>query len=163
MNIEQDLYVDIHSLDEMIKDQPLKLFQYIELVSSEKEILGDLELQLAVKTAQTEKLIRAGEYPDAKDVKITEGTVKALLADDKGLVDLQKKIIKQKAYVAKLSGAVDAFQHRKHSINGAITLWSQGYFADNFKPTGERRGNRSVSSDATVAAAMKGTVRRGIE
>lgn len=133
MNIEKDLFVDIHSLDEMIKDQPQKLFQYSDALAEAKQVLGDLELQLSVKTAQVEKLIRAGEYEPAKDVKITEGTVKAFLADDAELIDMQAAIIKQKSYVAKLSGAVDAFQHRKHSINNAIQLWSQNYFSDNFK------------------------------
>ena len=133
MNIEKDLFVDLQALDEMIKDQPIKLFRYSEALAEEKEKLGDLELQLSIKTAKVEKAIRAGEYAPAKDVKLTEGTVKAFIADDIDLIELHKQIIKQKSYVAKLAGVVDAFQHRKHSINNGITLWTQNYYADNFK------------------------------
>lgn len=130
MNIERDLAIDKFNLDKEAVEHATRLFSYSELFNDEKKKLADIELELEIKTASKARDIRSGTYPGTKDQKITEGAVKEILATDTDLIDLQKKIIDQKSYVAKIGSVVDAFQHRKYMIIKTIDLFLANYFSD---------------------------------
>jgi len=143
MNIEKDLSIDKFNLDKEAVEHSSKLFQYSEMLTEEKKNLSDIELQLEIQSASVARQIRSGDYPGTKDLKLTEGVVKEIVSTDQTLVDLQRKIIEQKAYVAKLAAVVDAFQHRKYMIIKTIDLFLANYFTD-IKPS---KTNTSVDME----------------
>lgn len=153
LNFLQDIEVDEYDLVEMQKDQPEKLFIYSEELTKAKEKLDNLTLQVNITSAEVDKKIRSGNYPEAEGIKLTETSIKSLIDSDKNLNSLKMEVIKQKALVGKIQAAVDAFHNRKSSINNLVTLWVGNYYAE--EPTKRDKNNVMEAQKQGIANITK--------
>lgn len=111
---------EIGDLAEEIAHQA-SLFQfYGETLADEEEKLSRLELQLEQLSAETEIKYRGDSEASGK--KITEGLVKATLANDEALNKLRGDIITQEKTVATLKNAVRALDQKGEQLSNLVRL-----------------------------------------
>jgi hypothetical protein len=91
-----------------------------------------------------------------ENVKVTDSTIKALVAKD-DLVDACKEILrKAKLWRYRLEGIVKSLEHKKSEIDNLVVLWSKGYY---MVDTGMPRSGLDEASDAIRNQMNKGDER----
>lgn len=160
LNFEQDVKIDKYNLDSELQNHSDVLYYYDEVVSEEKRILSNMELELSVLEAETAYKIRNGSY--GFDGKVTEGVVKELIEKDKDVVALRKKIIEQKRIVSRTASAAESMRQRRYMLQKLVDLYIYEYY-NSVKENGSRpsmAGGRNVEDDQIEGLASRRRRRR---
>ena len=115
--------------DESVKQVSLCLY-WNDLYAAARTEADKLKVELDRAEAEAELKLRR-EPPD--DVKLTEGTVKALVAADKLVAVIQDRLLEAKAQVYRLEAATKAIDHRKSQLDNLVQLFVKGYFSGTSK------------------------------
>ena len=129
VNINTDHFRVIDLADDIRKQS--SLFQYYgKLAINAKREAAQAKLRLKTATGEKELALRA--EADAKGKKYTENQIKALLATDQDLIDLENELIDAEATSGLLETAKWAMDHKKSMIDDAVRLEVSGGFNGNF-------------------------------
>ena len=118
--------------DESVKQVSLCLYWNDEYASARTEA-DKLKVELDRAEADAELKLRR-EPP--QDVKLTEGTVKALVAESPKARKTQDQLLGAKARVYSLEAATKAIDHRKSQLDNLVQLYVKGYYSGTSKDAG---------------------------
>ena len=128
MNYEQDMRIDVDSLDVEWVDQPTLMLRYTKIAAEARMALDRAKENLGIVKAEIDLTIR--KDPEKYDIiKITESAIQSaiILDTDYGLVN--EKCL-QAAYEFDMAqGAVKAVDQRKQALENLVKLHGLQYFA----------------------------------
>ena len=128
MNYEQDMRIDVDSLDVEWADQPTLMLRYTKIAAEARMALDRAKENLGIVKAEIDLTIR--KDPEKYDIiKITESAIQSaiILDTDYGLVN--EKCL-QAAYEFDMAqGAVKAVDQRKQALENLVKLHGLQYFA----------------------------------
>ena len=145
--LESELRINKFKLDdESVKQVSLCLYWNDEYAAARTE--ADKQ-KVELDRAEGEAELRLRREPP-EDIKLTEGTVKALVVVDKHVVAIQSQLLTAKARVYSLEAATKAIDHRKSQLDNLVQLYVKGYYS-------------GTSKDATteVSSAVRAGLNRG--
>lgn len=127
-DLKRLLEIDINALDVEWTEHPKEFMEISEELADSKKKLDNLRFKLDVAEADEENSIRSD--PESHGItKITEGLVKAALANSEKLQASKRRIIDQQYEVNLLSSCVTALEHKKRALEKLVTLQGQQYYA----------------------------------
>ena len=115
--------------DESVKQVSLCLYWNDEYALARTEA-DKLKVELDRAEADAELKLRR-EPP--QDVKLTEGTVKALVAESPKVRKTQDQLLAAKARVYSFEAATKAIDHRKSELDNLVQLYVKGYYSGTSK------------------------------
>jgi len=127
-DLKELLEIDIDALDVEWTEHPKVFMEISEELADARKKLDTLRFKLDVAEADEENSIRSD--PESHGItKITEGLVKAALANSEKLQATKKRIIDQQHEVGLLASCVSALEHKKRALEKLVILHGQQYFA----------------------------------
>lgn len=152
-NVTRDLRINKYKLDEECAKQSTLYLYYSDLLAEAKaeedraddeldRILGEVEMRLR------------DDPPEG--VKVTDSTIKALVAKDDSVDRAKEALRKAKKRRYQLDGIVNAMGHKKSELDNLVVLWSKGYYMTD---TGSFRNGNDDASDALRNNLNKGEER----
>jgi hypothetical protein len=137
MNYENDLDIDIHSLDEEWLGQSVLFMRYAEKAADAKKEVDEAKQRMEITEAEIDSVIR--HNPDEYDVngKLTETIISKAVALSEAVQKATEEYIDAKHQADILSRAVVAFDHRKKALENLVYLHGQSYFSSPRPPEGK--------------------------
>lgn len=131
VSILNTLRINKYKLDDECENQPNLYFYWSKQLTDEKSNKMRLENKLEYLSAKADLDLRKSP---PEGVKITEGSIKALLAEDKSLQRVKESILDSKERIYHLESVVRALEQRRSDLDNLVVLYSKNYFA---LPTGK--------------------------
>ena len=149
-NVQRDVRINKYKLDEECARQSTLYLYYSDLLAEAKadedaaddaldKILGTVEMKLR------------DNPPDG--VKVTDSTIKALVAKDDEVDKAKEKLRKAKKWKYRIEGIVNSMGHKKSELDNLVVLWSKGYYMSD---AGTPRTGGDSASDR-----LRGNLNRG--
>lgn len=172
MNINDDLAIDPHKLDEEWLKQPVLYMQYSELVSKAQKVKDEAKEKIEVTKAELDSNIRSNpekyDAPTDKkgEYKITEAWITGAILRDIRYQDAVKDFNEKNYELNMLQAAVKSFDHKKKALENIVQLWQGSYFStpkskDDIQP-GKRLPESVVEKAVeTQRKSLKRKSRRG--
>jgi len=120
-----DCRINKYRLDDECSEQSSKYLYYSELQAGAKDQESSDQDALERIKAEVEMKIR--ENPP-EGVKITEGSVKALVDSSKEVEEARKRLREARNYRHRVDAVVNSLGHRKAMLDDLTVLWSKGYY-----------------------------------
>jgi len=153
-DLKELLEIDIDALDVEWIEHPKVFMEVSEELADAKKKLDTLRFKLDVSEADEENSIRSD--PEKHGItKITEGLVKAALANSEKLQSGKRRIIEQQHEVTLLASCVTALEHKKRALEKLVILHGQQYFAGPAAP----RVSAALAEDTAKQRARSGRKR----
>ena len=127
MNYTEDLEIDQDYLDSEWGKQPSLYMQYADASAKADKIRDELKQELTVLKARLTHGVFQGNIAIAKT---TADAVKAYVESNEEVVTKGKELIQLQYDSSVLSGAVEAFQHRKKALEKLTDLFVFGWNAE---------------------------------
>jgi hypothetical protein len=122
----ENVKINRFHLEKECERQPSLYMYESDLLAEAKEDRDFEEDELDRLLGKRELEIRDNP-PDG--FKVTEGSVKAALANDDLIIAQKKKFRRSKARVARQEGIVKAMEQRKSMLESLTIMWSKGYYS----------------------------------
>ena len=119
-----DIRINRYKLDEECERQSTLFLFYSNLLADAKIAEDAAEDHLDEILSKTELRIRN----DPPNGKMTESSVKALVASDESVLKAKEQLRKEKAERYKFDGIVSSFGHKKSELDNLTIQWSKGYY-----------------------------------
>ena len=132
-DLNQDVKINRFKLEEECEMHPSIYNYYSELEAEQISKINKLELKLKFISGEVELELRK---KPPEDMKVTNDTIKALLATNKKINDLEMQIANENTILLHLKSAVKSLEHKKSELNNLVSLYQSQYFS---KPTGHRK------------------------
>lgn len=126
-DFEKDLSINKFKLDEECMSHPSIYFKYADAQREAKNEVSRLKDKLELVKAEQNTKIR-DELTKA-GTKVTEALINAELAKNNKVQIITEKLRTAEDVYAKLSVAVQAFEHRKSELDNMVKLYCSGYFS----------------------------------
>lgn len=141
--IDFDIQIDEHRLDEEWLEQPRKYFRYAAKLADARRELDAAKAALDVTRAVTDRAIR--EDPAKFGLsKITEKSIEATVPVQKPCMEGQAAVIEARHDVDILQAAVGSLEQRRKALEHLVTLLMANYFASPRAPDGAKDRMREM-------------------
>lgn len=128
MNYEKDVEIDGEALDQEWLAQPSLMMQYTKHSAKKRKLLEEAKQNLDIAKAEADRKIRTN--PEKFGIeKITETVVANAVLNENGYKQAYTEYLEAKYEADMAQGAVNAFEHRKSSLENLVRLYGQQYFA----------------------------------
>jgi hypothetical protein len=152
---DNDFTIDAFNLDQEWIGQPDLYRRYAEALADAKQEYDHFRIEANLHRAEVELEIRSDPAEFGIE-KVTEGTVKAVLESNDGVVSNDRKVVDAKHKVAVLEAAVQALDHRKRALSDLVSLHLSDYYS---KPTA-REEDKPAMDEVVKRKTRKGHKRR---
>ncbi|WP_405291887.1 hypothetical protein [Methanobrevibacter sp.] len=149
-DFEKDLSINKYRLDEECLSHSSLYFKYAEAQQEAKNRVSRAKNNLEL--VQSERNLAIREELTKKGTKYTESMVDKLVAADELVIKAKNKLFNVESVYAKLSVAVQAFEHRKSELDNLVKLYCSGYYS---LPTNGGTGVRKSVNDQTSREMRK--------
>jgi tetrahydromethanopterin S-methyltransferase subunit G len=136
-DFNEEVKINKFKLEDESERHPNLYYFYSDLLDEAKWKKDEIEKKLEFVTAREELKIRKNP---PKDVKITEGSIKALLVVNEEVVKLKDKLVEIKREVYHFKTAVEAIEQRNSRLKDLTSLYISGYFS---KPSGHQKNTNT--------------------
>ena len=130
MSYKSDMEIDLSRLEENLKEQASLVMKYGEEWAEKTKERDRAKENLAVIDSEIDTETRKNWKEVAGDVKLTEKGVASYVLKDEKHVEAQNTLLDLNEEVNILSVAKSALDHRKKSLEGLVSLYISGYWAD---------------------------------
>ena len=127
--LERALRIDRHALDEALQQQPDLYYRGAQALALAKSRMDAAKEAAADLESDVEIGIR--EEVVAREEKLTEGAIKAMLRSDPQVREAAQKYLALKREVGQLSALVDSYEQRSYMLRELVGLYIAGYNSDN--------------------------------
>ena len=149
-DFEKDLSINKYRLDEECLSHSSLYFKYAEAQQEAKNRVSRAKNNLEL--VQSERNLAIREELTKKETKYTESMVDKLVAADELVIKAKNKLFNVESVYAKLSVAVQAFEHRKSELDNLVKLYCSGYYS---LPINGGTGVRKSVNDQTSREMRK--------
>lgn len=129
MNYQKELEIDLERLEENLTDQPKLVMKYGERWAEKTAKRDRAKENLSVIEAELDGYARAN-WVDISDTKMTEKSILGYVLNEDKRKSAMEELIKLTEETNILSVAKVAFEHRKKSMEGLVSLFIANYYAD---------------------------------
>jgi len=146
MNYENDLKIDLSRLEENLKEQAGLVMKYGKLWAEKVKERDRAAQNLAVVDSELDTRTKKNwdTIPEAEGIKSTEKSVLSLVLKSKEHKEAFDNLLDINEEVNILSVAKSALEHRKKAMEGEVSLYIGGYWAD---PKVAKRDMDEITSD----------------
>jgi hypothetical protein len=128
LNYERDIHIDSEALDIEWLEQSSLMMKYSQNVAQLQKEVDEAKESIELIKAELDKKIRS--KPEKYGiVKITDTQVASTILMQQSYQIASTAYIDAKFELNTAKGAVDAFEHRKNSLENLVKLHGQQYFA----------------------------------
>lgn len=129
MSYENDLKIDLERLEENLQGQAELVLKYGKEWAEKTAERDRAKENLSVIEAELDGFARAN-WGDISDTKMTEKSVLGYVLNEDKRKSAMEELISLTEEVNILSVAKSALEHRKKSLEGLVSLYIAGYWAD---------------------------------
>lgn len=152
-NFERDIDINENKLNEELIQQPQKFYRWGVLYAEAQADTASCKDRLDMMKNKVELEIRKTPKKYDEKGKLTEGQIKALVATDSRVEELNGEYLELLKVEKILAKAERAFEHRKKSLEGLVSLNMQYYFST-------PKTNQQMEEESLVKAANERKLRR---
>lgn len=128
MSFENDIAIDLDSLETEWAKQPRLFFRYAKMEAEKRKVRDDLALQEKVLCAQIAKRVR--DNPARYGVeKLSEGSVKEAVNEHPKVIALRQAINTAEYELHVTEGAVKSMDQKKRALEAHVRLLVMEYFS----------------------------------
>lgn len=128
MNYEHDVEIDGEALDQEWLNQPKLVLKYAKHSALLQKRLDEADQNKDIAKADADKMIRSNPEKYGLE-KTTDAVIANAILNEKGYQAACAAYIEAKYESGMAKGAVNAFEHRKASLENLVKLYGQQYFA----------------------------------
>jgi len=126
-DIQRDVEVQEHLLDQEWKRQPELVFKYGMMLADARRELQRAERMLVDRKNELSRDIR--ENPEAYGLaKVTESAIQTAIELDKRYLDWRDEIDQLRYEVGVLAAAMEALQHKRRALEKLVDLYLADYY-----------------------------------
>ncbi|RDE12155.1 MAG: hypothetical protein C4K49_10760 [Candidatus Thorarchaeota archaeon] len=124
-SVQRDVRINKYKLDEECARQSTLYLYYSDLLAEAKDSEDEADDALDKVLGVVEMKLR--DSPP-EGVKVTDSTIKALVAKDDEVDKAKEKLRKAKKWKYRIEGIVNSMGHKKSGLDNLVVLWSRGYY-----------------------------------
>jgi len=129
MNYQKELEIDLERLEENLTDQPQLVMKYGELWAEKTAERDRAKENLSVIEAELDGYARAN-WAEVSDTKMTEKSILGYVLNENKRKSAMEELISLTEQANILFVAKVAFEHRKKSMEGLVSLFIANYYSD---------------------------------
>jgi hypothetical protein len=152
-NFQKDIDINENKLSEELIQQPQKFYRWGVLYAEAQADTARCKDQLDMMKNKVELEIRKTPKKYDEKGKLTEGQIKALVNTDSRVEELNNQYLELLKVEKILAKAERAFEHRKKSLEGLVSLNMQYYFST-------PKTNQQAEEERLVKTANERKLRR---
>ena len=149
-DFEKDLSINKYRLDEECLSHSSLYFKYAEAQQEAKNRVSRAKNNLEL--VQSERYDEIRLEKEKAGIKTTIPMLEKAVICDEIVIKAKNKLIEAESVYAKLSVAVQAFEHRKSELDNLVKLYCSGYYS---LPTNGGTGVRKSVNDQTSREMRK--------
>ena len=123
--VKRDVSINRYKLEEECSRQSTLYLYYSDLLADAKAAEDDADDALDKTLGVVEMKLR-DDPPEG--VKVTDATIKALVAKHEDVDKAKEKLRKAKKWRYRIDGIVNSMGHKKSELDNMVVLWSRGYY-----------------------------------
>ena len=127
VDFEKDISINKYKLDEECLSHSSLYFRYSSMQADAKTRVSKAKDELELVEAERNLEIR--KTLAESGTKTTEPMINSILIADKEVIHAKNKVREAEDIFAKLSVAVQAFEHRKSELDNLVKLYCSGYYS----------------------------------
>lgn len=129
VDFEKDISINKYKLDEECLSHSSIYFRYSSMQADAKTRVSKVKDNLELVEAERNLAIRKAFSESGDKVKVTEAMINSALITDKEVIQAKNQVREAEDIYAKLSVAVQAFEHRKSELDNLVKLYCSGYYS----------------------------------
>jgi len=130
LDYKEDLAIDLSSLEKNLKNQAEHVMKYGKLWAERTKERDRQKENLALIDSDIDKDARKNWEKNFPKIKLTETVVRGYVVDTDKHKEANNTLLDLNEEVNILSIAKLAFEHRKKALEGLVSLYISGYWAD---------------------------------
>lgn len=146
IDFEKDISINKFKLDEECISHSSLYFRYSSMQADAKTRLSKAKDNLELVEAERNMAIRKSLSDSG--AKITEAMINSALITDEEVIEAKTKVREAEDIFAKLSVAVQAFEHRKSELDNLVKLYCSGYYS---VPSSSPEANKNINEQTSNA------------
>ncbi len=131
-NFPSDSRLNRFKLETCSEEQVSLIGNYSDALSELKAEKDRITTKLELINGKREMALRLAPFPkgdDGKDIKYTEGIMKATLAEDPQIIKYKDQLNDIESYLYKFEAKVNSLEHRRSQLNNLTSLFISGYYS----------------------------------
>ena len=146
LDFEKDISINKYKLDEECLSHSSLYGRYASMQADAKTQVTKAKDNLELVEAERNLAIRKSLADSG--TKVTEAMINSALITDKEVIEAKNQVREAEDVYAKLTVAVQAFEHRKSELDNLVKLYCAGYFST---PTASNEAKNNINEQTSKA------------